>query len=144
MKGRIAIAALGIVAYTAAIPFAHAWAEASVWDGIYTQVQAQRGQAAYAKNCAGCHKDDLQGHGTTPSLAGEEFVEKWDGQTLGDLSEKMQASMPADHPGSLSREQNAAILAFILRFNGFPAGQADLGTDADGLAKVRFTAAKSK
>ena len=144
MKGRIAIAALGIAACTAAIPSAHAWVEANVWDGIYTAAQAQRGQALYAKNCAACHKDDLQGHGTTPSLAGEEFVEKWDGQTLDDLFEKMQVSMPADHPGSLSREQNAAILAFILRFNDFPAGQADLGTDAGWLAKVRFTAAKPK
>jgi len=115
-----------------------------VWDGIYTQAQAQRGQALYAKSCAGCHKDDLQGHGTTPSLAGEEFTEKWDGQTLDDLFEKMQVSMPADHPGSLSREQNAAILAFILRFNNFPAGQGELAADAAGLAKVRFTAAKPK
>jgi hypothetical protein len=56
----------------------------------------------------------------------------------------MQASMPADHPGSLSREQNAAILAFILRFNNFPAGQTELRTDADWLARIRFTAAKPK
>jgi hypothetical protein len=77
-------------------------------------------------------------------LAGAEFVERWDGQTVGDLFEKMQTSMPADHPGRLSRKQNAAILAFILRFNRFPAGKRELRTDSDWLAKVRFTAGKSK
>jgi hypothetical protein len=77
-------------------------------------------------------------------LAGADFVEKWDGQTVGDLFEKMQVSMPADHPGSLSREQNAAILAFILRFNEFPAGETELRTEVEWLAKIRFKAAKSK
>ena len=61
-----------------------------------------------------------QSHGPTPSLAGPEFRDRWDGQTLDDLFEKMQATMPADHPGSLSREDNAAILAFILRSNEMP------------------------
>jgi mono/diheme cytochrome c family protein len=144
MKTRIAIGALGLVACVAAIPMVHARAEPTVWDGIYTQAQAKRGQALYAKECASCHRDDLEGHGTTPSLAGADFVEKWDGETVGDLFEKMQVSMPADHPGRLSREQNAAILAFILRFNEFPAGEAELRTDGEWLAKIRFKAAKSK
>jgi mono/diheme cytochrome c family protein len=122
----------------------HAWAEASVWDGIYTQTQAQRGQALYAKQCVSCHRDNLGGHGTTPSLAGAAFIEKWDGQTVGDLFEKMQATMPADHPGSLSREENAAVLAFIPRFNEFPAGDGELRTDSEWLAGIRFKAAKSK
>ena len=63
------------------------------------------------KQCASCHRDNLEGHGTTPSLAGANFVGKWDGQTVGDLFEKMRATMPADHPGTLSREENAAVLA---------------------------------
>jgi mono/diheme cytochrome c family protein len=144
MTAKIAIGALCLVVCAAAIPMIHARAEASVWDGIYTQAQAKRGQALYAKKCASCHRDDLEGHGTTPSLAGADFVEKWDGQTVDDLFEKMQATMPADHPGRLSREQNAAILAFILRFNEFPGGEAELRTDSEWLAKIRFKAAQSK
>jgi len=135
---------MGMMAWASAVPPGQAAAEASVWDGIYTQAQAGRGQALYAKSCSSCHRENLEGHGTTPELAGEDFIAKWDGQTVGDLFEKMQASMPADHPGSLSREQNAAILAFILRFNNFPAGQTELRTDADWLARIRFTAAKPK
>jgi len=128
----------------AAIPIALALAEPSVWDGVYSAAQAKRGQALYAKACASCHRENLEGHRPTPSLVGEEFRERWDGQTLDDLFEKMQATMPADHPGSLSREDNGAILAFILQFNEMPAGEKDLRTESDWLAKIRFTAVKSK
>jgi len=144
MKNTATIAAIIIVAGFAAIPMLHAADEASVWDGIYTQAQATRGQALYAKQCASCHRDNLQGHGQTPSLVGEGFVGKWDGQTVGDLFEKMQTSMPADHPGTLTREENADLLAFILRFNEFPTGESELRTDAEWLAKIRFQAAKPK
>lgn len=143
MKAKTTIAMV-IAACAVAIPKLYAWAEASVWDGIYTQAQAARGQVLYAKECVSCHRDDLQGHGTTPSLAGADFIEKWDGQTVGDLFEKIQASMPANHPGTLSREQNATVLAFILRCNEFPPGEVELRTDSEWLGKVFFRAAKSK
>ncbi len=144
MKTRIALAALIVAAAAVAIPIARASAEPSVWDGIYTGAQADRGQALYAKRCASCHRDDLKRHGQTPSLSGSAFLEKWDGQTVGDLFEKMQTSMPGDHPGTLSRQQNGEILAFILRFNEFPAGQTELRTEAEVLAKIRFQAARAK
>lgn len=131
-----------ILLAAAAIPIALALAELSVWDGVYSSAQAKRGQTLYAKACASCHRDKLEGHGQTPSLAGPEFRDRWDGETLGDLFEKMQATMPADHPGSLSREDNGAIVAFILQANEMPAGEKDLRTEADWLAKIRFTAAR--
>ena len=137
MIGKILLAAVSIA-------IALAWAEPTVWDGVYSSEQGKRGQALYSKACASCHRADLEGHGPTPSLAGSEFRDRWDGQTLDDLFEKMQATMPADHPGSLSREDNAAILAFILRSNEMPAGEKDLPADSDSLAKIHFTAAKSK
>lgn len=133
-----------ILLVAAAIPIALALAEPSVWDGVYSSAQAKRGQALYAKACASCHRENLEGHRPTPSLAGEEFRARWDGQTLDDLFEKMQATMPADHPGSFSRDDNGAILGFILQANEMPAGERDLPTEADALAKIRFTSAKSK
>ena len=48
--------------------------------------------------------------------------------------------MPADQPGHLSREQNAALLAYILSANKFPAGAAELSTDANLLRQIRFEA----
>ncbi len=117
---------------------------ASVWDGAYTKEQAGRGKALYGDKCASCHGAALDGNGTAPPLAGKDFQSNWNGQTADDLLEKMQTSMPADQPGSLSRAQNADILAFLFSSNGFPAGSTDLPADAALLQKIRFEAAKSK
>lgn len=143
MTDRIAFLAL-ILITVAATPISSASAEPSIWDGVYSPAQATRGQALYAKACASCHRADLEGHGPTPSLAGSEFRDRWDGQTLDDLFEKLQETMPGDHPGSLSREDNGAILAFVLRSNEIPAGEKDLRTESDWLAKIRFQATKPK
>jgi len=117
---------------------------ASVWDGVYTQEQADRGKPVYGKQCASCHGAALDGSGIAPPLAGADFQGDWNGQTVDDLFEKMQTSMPADQPGKLSRAQNADILAFLLSSNAFPAGGKDLPTDAAVLQKIRFESAKPK
>jgi len=116
----------------------------SVWDGIYTPDQANRGKEVYNKACASCHGVALDGSGTAPPLSGPDFKGDWSGQTVDDLFEKMQTSMPADKPGQLSREQNADILAFLLTSNGFPAGTKELPTDAAMLQKIRFETTKPK
>ena len=40
----------------------------TVWDGVFTEAQASRGEAAYGRSCAVCHKEDLLGGGTAPAL----------------------------------------------------------------------------
>jgi len=106
---------------------------ATVWDGVYTDVQAGRGAALYQRSCASCHGDKLQGKGQTPALTGSDFTMDWNGMTVGDLFDKIQTSMPADKPGSLSREQNK-----------FPSGTAELSSDAEHLRQIRFEAAPPK
>ncbi len=128
--------AIGLVLVLAATVYAQQGA--SVWDGVYTLEQAKRGKALYGKECASCHGTALDGTGQAPPLEGADFKSDWNGQTVDDLFEKMQMSMPADQPGRLSREQNADILAFLLLSNQFPAGQKELPTDATALAKIRF------
>jgi S-disulfanyl-L-cysteine oxidoreductase SoxD len=117
---------------------------ASVWDGVYTAEQSARGKMLYAAQCASCHGARLDGSGQAPPLAGADFKSDWNGQTADDLFEKMQTTMPATQPGSLSRQQNADILAFVLASNNFPAGQKELPSDAATLATIRFEAAKPK
>jgi mono/diheme cytochrome c family protein len=121
-----------------------AQAQASVWDGVYAAEQAKRGEAVYAKECASCHGGKLEGKGQAPGLAGGEFTTAWNGMTVGDLFEKVQSTMPADQPGRLSGEQNAAILAFVLSVNKFPAGGAELASDAERLRGIRIEAARTK
>jgi mono/diheme cytochrome c family protein len=117
---------------------------ASVWDGIYSAEQAQRGETLYRQECASCHGEKLEGRGQAPPLTGADFTMDWNGTTVGDLFEKMQTTMPADQPGRLSREQNATILAFILSANKFPSGTAELPSEAERLRQIRFEAAQGK
>ena len=123
--------------------FARAQGHASTRDGVYTEAQATRGQASYKSACASCHGETLGGSGAaTPPLVGQDFTESWTGQTLDDLFERMQTSMPGDHPGSLSRAANADILAYILQANKLPAGKKDLPSDSEPLKQIRFEAPK--
>jgi mono/diheme cytochrome c family protein len=112
----------------------------SVWDGVYTPQQAERGAAAYRDACASCHGDALQGGGQAPPLVGADFTTNWNGMPLGDLFDKIQLTMPGDRPGQLSEEQNAQILAYILKSNQFPDGQQELPASGEALKGSRFEA----
>jgi len=126
----------------AAVAFAQK--QASVWDGVYTSAQAKRGEPLYTQYCGSCHGATMEGRGQTPPLAGSDFNMDYNGMPLGELFEKIQGAMPADKPGTLSREQNADILAYMLQYGKFPAGSAELKPDADGLKKIRFDGDKPK
>jgi mono/diheme cytochrome c family protein len=118
--------------------------ERSVWDGVYTEEQSKRGEALYANTCASCHGSALGGGESAPPLAGGEFFANWNGLTLGDLFERIRVSMPADRPGKLSREQNAAVLAFMLNVNQFPSGKTELEHQPEVLKQIRFEAEKPR
>lgn len=115
----------------------------SVWDGVYTEEQAKRGQQGYSEQCASCHGPELTGGEMAPALAGGEFLAGWDGLTVGDLFERIRISMPQNSPGSLSGAQNADILAFMLASNKFPVGTTELAKDAMILKTIKFEAKKS-
>jgi S-disulfanyl-L-cysteine oxidoreductase SoxD len=119
-----------------------ALASASVWQGVYTEEQAKRGQPLYSKYCASCHGEQLTGGEDSPPLTGGAFLANWNGLTLGDLFERIRVSMPQDRPGRLTRQQNADILAYVLEQNQFPAGQTELPTETDRLKQIRFEAAR--
>jgi S-disulfanyl-L-cysteine oxidoreductase SoxD len=115
--------------------------EASVWDGVYTYAQADRGKALFSERCSVCHGDALEGK-VGPSLAADSFKADFDGLTVDDLFEYVQTSMPRGNVGTLSREQTTDAVAFLLTSNGFPAGSKDLPQDAESLKKIRFEAKK--
>lgn len=110
----------------------------SVWDGVYTEEQATRGQALYAQECASCHGGELTGGEMAPPLAGGEFMAGWDGLTVGDLFERTRISMPQNSPGSLSGQQNADILAFMFSANKFPSGTTEMPKEAGILKQIKF------
>ena len=132
-------AAAGALVLTAGGPLAQD-SERTVWSGVYTDTQAQRGQAAYAANCEKCHGPQLTGTGEAKPLAGPEFLSAWAGLTLGDLFDRTRTTMPMDAPKSLTPETYADVLAYVLKFNGFPAGQSELAHRSEMLAGVRIEA----
>jgi hypothetical protein len=50
--------------------------------------------------------------------------------------------MPADKPGSLSRKQNADVIAYLFAFNKFPAGSTELSTQSEVLKQIKIVATK--
>jgi mono/diheme cytochrome c family protein len=116
----------------------------SVWDGVYTSVQAKRGQDLYAKECASCHGADLTGGESAPQLAGAGFLSNWTTLTVGDLFERTRLSMPQNDPGKLSRAQLADVVAYMLAQNRFPDGKAELEKQTEVLKQIRIDAEKEK
>ena len=112
----------------------------SVWDGVYTAEQAQRGAVRYVDACAECHGPDLSGGEMAPGLAGGEFAWNWNGLSVGDLFERLRISMPQGVPGSVNRQDKADILAYMFEMNGFPAGESELATRTAPLAGIAFAA----
>jgi S-disulfanyl-L-cysteine oxidoreductase SoxD len=115
----------------------------SVWDGVYTEEQAKRGEPLYYHDCSSCHGDQLQGDDNSPALAGTDFVTDWNGLTLGKLFDKIRLTMPRDGPSQVSNPEKADILAYILSVNKFPAGKAEL-QQGDALKEIRFEAKPAK
>lgn len=101
----------------------------TVWDGVYTAEQAARGRAVYDSFCASCHGADLSGSSEARPLAGERFMQDWSEDHLGNLFTRIQRLMPYDDPGALDADAYLDSLAYILEFNGFPAGSAALRAD---------------
>jgi mono/diheme cytochrome c family protein len=114
----------------------------SVWDGVYTDEQAKRGEEVYRKECAACHGDMLTGGESAPPLTGGVFQANWNGLTLGDLFDRIRKTMPQTKPGHLTRQQDADVLAFMLSINRFPAGKTELYRQSEMLKEIRFETKK--
>ena len=110
----------------------------TVSDGVYTEAQAARGAMVYGKDCAFCHGDDLLGGGFATPLVGEQFLSRWENETVGALFSIVKATMPADGPSRLSDQQYAEVLAYLLQMNKWPAGNAELASAVAELKAITF------
>jgi cytochrome c len=128
---------LGCLILLAAVGLGRVQQPSTVWDGVYSAEQAKRGETLYADRCAKCHGEGMQGIESAPALTGPAFYSNWEGQSLDALFERMRISMPQDAPGSLSRAQNADILARMLETGGYPAGKTALDAQAGALVRIK-------
>jgi mono/diheme cytochrome c family protein len=152
MHGRFTAAAWVVVAAVAAWFLGMATAQEparTVWDGVYSAAQAELGMHRYTGPCGSCHGRALEGahiYGsrtrTAPPLRGEVFLSHWTGNSVGALFNEISTYMPLDHPGSLSDEANASIVAFLMRENGFPPGSHDLPADVAIMKTIQIVSQK--
>jgi len=139
MRYSVAILLLPVIATPLRLLQAQAPADSrSVWDGVYTEEQAKRGESVYHKECASCHGDMLTGGESAPALTGGAFQANWNGLTLGDLFDRIRKTMPQSAPGRLTRQQDADVLAFMLSVNKFPVGKTELYRQSEMLKEIRF------
>ena len=106
-------------------------------EGVYTAAQAQRGQALYDRKCASCHGLQLEG-ATSTALAGSRFMAKW-GQgnhNVDELYYITRTQMPYGAAGTMSATEYLDIVAYLLKANGYAAGNRPLRADAATLRKI--------
>jgi len=107
----------------------------------YSPSQAQAGAELYASTCAACHLDNLQGTFEAPALAGSNFAATWAARPIRDLLQLIQETMPIQAPASLSDEQSADLVAFLLRSNGIAADATSVLTmNSSGLVLAELAA----
>jgi len=116
--------------------------ERSVWNGVGTEEQSQRGERIYTDSCVTCHSADLTGSQIVPALVGDDFLNKWNSMTAGDLFEQIRQTMPQDGPGTLTPAQYADVLAFVLIKNKFPSGKSELVPEFDVLKSIKIEPSK--
>jgi len=113
--------------------------ETTIWDGVYSDDQARRGQRVYQQACAQCHLQDLSGAATAPALIGQPFFNRWNNLSLGDMVSVIRATMPEDAPDSLSPAEYIDLSAYLLQKTTAPSGEIELPTEMDDLFNIIIT-----
>lgn len=98
----------------------------------YSEEQSARGGALYEKSCSFCHNDKSM----APPLLGDEFLTRWSNKTAGALFDKIQLTMPANEPGSITDQGSADLVAYVLKLNHLPAGPNELPKDPAKLGGI--------
>ena len=103
----------------------------SVRQARYSREQAQAGLAVYGKACSECHLESLRGRFEAPELAGPNFLAQWADVAVSELLSYVRETMPVAEPASLSDEEYAAVVAYMLRENGVPPSAVQLSFSSE-------------
>src|SRR5262245_1060654 len=110
-RGVFVITALILVATAGAAAQSTESTARTVWDGVYTEEQAERGQHEYATHCENCHREDLSGY--SGLLRGNRFMDKFREASLHLLFDKTKTTMPRGAAGSLSDGAYVDIVSYL-------------------------------
>ena len=138
MKLRVVFGVLSVVWLAGVMQYSASAQSKSVWDGVFTKEQAERGAAAYKTACSECHGGDLAGDGFAPALSGADFMGNWNELSVGDLYERIRISMPPSGPSTVTPAQKADIVAHLMAANKFPEGKTELEPKTDVLKGIKI------
>jgi mono/diheme cytochrome c family protein len=93
----------------------------------FTTTQADRGQRLFTEVCGVCHGPS--------EFRGPLFNLTWMADPVADFFQFISESMPQDRPGSLSPDEYASVVAYLLRLNGLRAGDVELPPDPVALER---------
>ncbi|MEX2571922.1 MAG: c-type cytochrome [Gemmatimonadota bacterium] len=108
----------------------------TIWSGVYTEEQAERGEATVQLECSACHSPAEWSHAR--------FLLVWTGRSIRDLHNQIRSTMPFDSPGRLSTQEYSDIVAYMLQLNDVPAGDTELPADDEGLSAIGVTPPASR
>jgi alcohol dehydrogenase (cytochrome c) len=108
---------------------------------VYSAEQAEFGGAVYRTACAACHLPDLRGAFEAPELAGPNFPATWGSRPVGALLTRIRETMPPGAAGSLTDEEYAAVVAYLMRENGVAPGNSALTFASSGAVVLAAGAA---
>ena len=109
----------------------------TIWDGVYTAGQAERGKATFDLSCSRCHNSDLTGSDRGPTLVGDKFLASWLDGNLEALFSFIRDQMPQGSANIVNDAAKADVLAYILQRNNYPTGKTELPPDTGKLEMVQ-------
>ena len=135
---RVRVAFYCIVA-TLGLPSATAAEESRVWDAYYTQAQAERGEELFNKNCLHCHAAGPAAEsvewqigfrlGSSYMSMGRSGMVPLDTTKYPNvyyLFARLRESMPGWGAETVSLQEKADIIAYVLAENDYPVGTREL------------------
>jgi hypothetical protein len=108
----------------------------TVWAGVYSADQADRGKQTAAQLCGRCHGADLKGGQAAHGLTGRIFFDRWNNLRLLDVTAYIQAAMPHEHEFVIPADSTRDIVGFMLRESGVPAGREPMPKDVNVLGDI--------
>jgi cytochrome c5 len=133
LVARPLLAAIGVVALTCGSAATTRAQDAVSADSAAAAAARQLdvGEQWYRSACAECH--------AAKALDNADFRHKWNGRSAYDLFSLIRTTMPDSRPGSLTQGTYVAIVAYLIKVNGMPAGVRRLTSDSTALSAMRLS-----
>jgi mono/diheme cytochrome c family protein len=111
----------------------------TVWSGVYSKTEAERGKQAYTQLCSRCHGTEMKGGLTAPGIIGVKFFDRWHDLRLADVVAYIQAAMPREHEFYVPADSARAIVGLMLQESGVPPGREPMAADVKIQREILIT-----